>query len=271
MKVAVSPASRIGGAARLEALFVRVFGGGARPDGWFPRKLRREAIDDAGTLVAHDGDVAPDDPAGWCGLVLGGCPPSLGGTLRTAGTGVLAEHRGTGIGRALVQALRASGGRRGATGLRIHAARDQASFYERCGLVQTGTHVTIHARACGAGPIPWGSPTGWDDYPGPDAASTGGWLAEAWDRTEPHLRTTVADSSGTVAHLGLEGDAVVVHRLRHPHTLGTTEALDRVLELVPAPLRVYVPALPQDPTANQTKERWTVVQRSVQMECPCGG
>ena len=75
--ITLIPGRDVGELTRLQPLAERAFGGGDRPDGWFSRKLLREAIDPDLTVVAVDRSlpaVGPGDPSPWCGYLLVGRP-----------------------------------------------------------------------------------------------------------------------------------------------------------------------------------------------------
>src|SRR5690606_11591897 len=56
--VRIASAAEIGGAARLEGVWLRAFGAGDRALGWFARKLARERVTDelSQVAIATDGD-----------------------------------------------------------------------------------------------------------------------------------------------------------------------------------------------------------------------
>lgn len=268
MSIRVVPATEIGGVARLEALFVRVFGGEQRPPGWFARKLRREVIDERLSVVALESSFDPQDPAGWRGFVLAGAPPSLPGRVRTAGTGVLAPARRRGIGRALLEAVRIAGRSSGLRRLRIHASRPEAPFYVTCGLVPVTEQTTVLAHGRGAVTVPWGTPRPWDvAAPG---QILGGWLAEAWARTDAALRASVTLApNGGVGHVSREGQAHVVHRIRHPSDWSADRAANALLARLPMGVPVFIPAVDAAVARESLAPRgWIAVQPSTVMECP---
>jgi GNAT superfamily N-acetyltransferase len=276
----IVPTSAIGGPARLEALAVRVFGSGDRPCGWFERKLRRERVDAELSMVAARDTAELTDPAAWLGYVLVGRPACLPGVARTAGTGVVSEAHGRGIGADLVRAVRARAGAAGLHTVRTLASAAARPFYERMGFscVREVTTLLAFGRGRAAefvhGPEPW---TPADVVPGQTHVEACAWLEDAWVGTEAHLRHTLSiDAGGELpgwVHLSREGLALLAHRVLVPWCGPEEDALRAfargLLEHVPEGRPVMIFGL--DPRASATAallaDGWSAVQHGAVMAC----
>lgn len=263
-------AAAVGSLVRLEPLARRIFGDGDRPRGWFERKLDRECVDANLSRLVHRDDAEPDDPDGWLGYALVGCPPSLPGTARTAGIGLVPHARARGLGRALVEALIAAAHESGADRLLVPSELRVAPFYARLGFrerqrVQTLLHFGRHPTTTA---IDLGAPSAWDDHAGGIVVGT--WLREAWERTDPASRGT-ARIGGTTFHLAQEGVALVCHRcvvdeaLAPDDAAATFDALrDRVRDGTPL-IVVHGDAV-SSVTAALRSRGWTSVQDAALLE-----
>lgn len=266
------PASELRDPGRLEGLARRVFGDGDRPAGWFQRKLRRERVDLRLSPVAVEASADPHDPAAWLGYVLVGAPASLGGTVRTAGTGVVAAARGRGLGGRLLAAAAELAAAAGHRRMELLAAADVAPFYRRHGFTTVTETVTVLAFARGQGPRP-GPASRWRALAAGEHAPVA-WLPEAWEGTDAELRhgLTWTTSAGPVeGWLSREGVAWLVQRLVAPRSLALPGLAAALLERLPAGDPVLLPLLPAGaPTTHALMGAagFTAVQRGVLLERP---
>lgn len=210
MSARLAPAVRLVPAAgvelpRIQALAEACFAGRPRAPGWFARKLAREAVDPARSLLA----LGPGDSL--VGYVLVGAEP---GELvaHSAGLGVLPDWRGRGIGAALVRGLLSA--LRGAawTGLRVLAEPPLRGFYRDLGFEVQAERHTLWAPGTGTVDLDLRAhPRRAWPLPGLPIA---GWRAGTWARTPELDAATLTLADGrAAAHLSREGPAILVQRL----------------------------------------------------------
>jgi len=191
--------------ADLEPLVRRIFGAGDRPPGWFPRKLAREGVGPTCSSLAF----GPGDEL--LGYLLVGDDPDLPGppTAHCAGLGVLPQHRGRGLGPALV-ACSVAAARRRAAALHALAEPPLRGFYERLGFHPLAARHTLQTSGLGRRDLDLADhpPAAWP-LPGHTVAS---WRAGTWSRTPTAQAATIPLERGA-AHLSREGRAILVQRL----------------------------------------------------------
>lgn len=253
----------IGDAAALTSLAESIFGKRDRPPGWFARKLRRECVSPACSMVAITPDGAPDDPAAWLGYVLVGMPRSLGFRARTAGTGVLPIARRLGIASALLDRAAAAVGQTGRVRLQLLADPTLEPLYRRLRFAFVQGVVTLIRPSQGRDGAPLPPPRPWRAIEdGTPLRSVAAWMPEAWAGTEPALRHTVR-TEDAAAHISVEGRALVVHRLCGPTAAPTERIAGALLRALPAGHPVVLPLLPEvSPiTSALTDAGWHPAQR----------
>ena len=249
----------------LEPLARRIFGGEPRPEGWFRRKLKREAVSRDLSKVFLD---PRGEPAGY---VLAGTPSAMPDTVRTAGVGVLQAYRSEGNGAALLGAVVESAMLDGFKRLRSLAEPSKESFYTAMWYRPVRRLATRHRRATGEhnGLV---DGTEWSDLD--DGASPmreiAAWMPDAWRGTEPQRRFTFTHSKGA-AHVSREGDGFLVQRLCVPAESSpdaVTELLDELLAALPGPSPVMLYGTPQEGPVAEVLERkeWRTVQPFAVME-----
>ncbi len=190
--------------ADLEPLVLRIFGAGDRLPGWFRRKLARESVDPACSSLAFG---PGDELVGY--LLVGAEPGPPEPTAHCAGLGVLPQHRGRGLGPALV-ACSIAAARRRAAALHALAEPPLRGFYERLGFHPLAANHTLQTSGLGRRDLDLGEhpPAAWP-LPGRAVAS---WRAGTWSRTPTAQAATVQLEHGA-AHLSREGQAILVQRL----------------------------------------------------------
>jgi GNAT superfamily N-acetyltransferase len=260
-------AGAVGSLARLEPLARRIFGEGDRPEGWFARKLDRECVDPSlSRLAIRDGGDL-DDPGAWLGYALVGRPPSLPGTARTAGIGLVPSARGRGLGRRLCEAVQGAARSHGLHRLHVPAEAALAPFYARLGFREHRRVQTL--LQFGSGPsTDLGAPAAWDDHGGGVVVSA--WLREAWERTPAAMRGT-ARLRGSTFHVAREGMALACHRCVVDPALSTEDAaatVDELRNLVRdgTPLIVVHGDAVSSVTAALRARGWVAVQHGVAMQ-----
>ncbi len=203
------PVEDVGDPTLLEPLARAVFGEGQRPPGWFARKLSRECVLPARSILLTQSTDATD-PAAWVGYGLVGRPTSLGSVARTAGIGLVPAWRKRGLGASLVAGLQDAARDDGANGLLIPASPDAVAFYTRCGLSPHNTTHTLWATGVGETSV-WATPESWESpCPGP---ARSGWFAEAWERTPQTRRHTLRLRDGADRFdVSMEGSAQLAVR-----------------------------------------------------------
>lgn len=254
--VRIASAAEIGGAARLEGVWLRAFGAGDRPLGWFARKLARERVDDELSQVAIATDGDPRSPRSWLGFVLAGRLPSQGDVVRTAGTAVVREARGRGVGALLLHALQAAAARAGSDKVQLVADATAIHYYERLGFVRIRDVATLRIDATGAaGPLP--PPLTWDEATAALAPSRqlSAWTPEAWEGSTDRHALALRSAAGRRIGLALasrEGGAWLVHRwLADPRA--TAPALVAALAAsLPAASPILVPHVDADEVSSIT-------------------
>ena len=282
-RVDIVPGTEVGDLQRLQGLAEDVFGRGDRPQGWFARKLRRECVDPALTRVAVLSGRDPTDTEAHVGYMLVGAPPSLGGVARSAGTGVRTDVRGQGIGKRLLEAVTSGAASAGLGGVRILADPNATGFYRRHGFDEICRQVTMlcFGRNRGTGgrvadpPSPW---TPAHVVIGTTHLELCSFLAEAWERTEPELRTTfrVPMLAGNMfLHVSHEGRARLVQRILWPHARASQSApddacisaIDQLRERFDRTTPCLITGLEANHPAVPRLERrgWTVVQHCTVM------
>ena len=188
----------------IQPLAEAVFGAEARAPGWFVRKLAREAVDPRRSFLAFGTGAAP------IGYVLFGDEPGEP-MAHCAGLGVLLEHRGRGVGSALVE--HAVAALRGAVpALQILAEPPRRRFYERLGFVAGRVCHTLQSAATGAASLDLREhpPAAWA-LPG---LAVAGWRAGTWSRTPSVDAATLSLLDGAAwVHVSREGRAILVQRI----------------------------------------------------------
>lgn len=255
--------------AELEGLALRIFGDGDRPPGWFARKLRREGVDPALSVVALRPGSEPRDPNGWLGYVLVGTPPSLHPAARTSGTGVVPWARGRGLASRLLDAAAQRCRDAGLRRLQLLARAELVPFYRERGFASLRATVTAlgfgeatHPRLVAA--PPWRSPRAAE-------RERVAWLPEAWAGTEAHARhgcVTTEDDAALTAWISREGSAWLVQRLLAPPELSLLAAADALRRCLPAGAPVLLPLLDADdpPTRALLEAGWAAAQRGALLE-----
>ena len=188
----------------LQPLAEAVFGAQGRAQGWFARKLAREAVAARRSFLAlGPGDVR----IGY--LLIGDDPGDR--VAHSAGLGVLREHRRLGVGSALIE--RASTVLLGeAPALQVLAEPPLRGFYERLGFGVRRTCPTLQSTGTGPASLDLREhpPAAWT-LPGHAVA---GWRAGTWSRTPSADAATVSLADGGAwAHVSREGRAILVQRL----------------------------------------------------------
>ncbi len=188
----------------LQPLAEAVFGAEARAPGWFVRKLAREAVDPRRSFLAFG---AGDAPIGY--LLFGDDPVEA--MAHCAGLGVLLEHRGRGVGSALID--RAVTTLRGAVpALQLLAEPPRRGFYERRDFVARRECHTLQTTATGPGsldlrehpPAAWASP----------GQAIAGWREGTWSRTPSGEAATLSLLGGAAwVHVSRESRAILVQRI----------------------------------------------------------
>jgi len=283
VSVRVEPLAVLGDPVRLQPLAERIFGKGDRRPDWFARKLAREHVDPRLSRIAIDGD--PDDPHAWRGYILVGSPPSRHPAARTAGTGVVADARGRGLGRALVEsALAAVAADHDALEILAEAGREP--FYERLGFTRVHAFATLLAfgRNPDASPLELPPPRPWD--PGPGFHERQAFLAEAWEGTPACERGSVAITTthgDAILHVCRENRALAIHRtLVAPHegaadVMAAPQMVDRLaraaldawLARVPTATPVVLVTAPRVSSITEDG-MWVVVQRGTLVRARAG-
>lgn len=262
----IVPLAGLGDPRTLEPLVRRVFGDGDRPRGWFARKLRRECVDPALSLVAHQRGT----PGARLGYVLVGRPPSRHPTARTAGTGVVPDARGRGIATALLTAAVRRSRDAGLVGLELHADRRAAAFYPRHGFVARHSTVTALRFGDGDGPPPGARLDDRPSTPSPGQIRWVHWSIEAWGGTPAEHRFVVhiAGAAGAVtAWLSREGRAWLVQSMVAPANVPLSVAANAIAHRIPSGDPLLLAARPDDDaTATLFDAGWTAAQRGVLFE-----
>lgn len=208
----------------LQPLAEQIHGAHARPRGWFTRKLAREGVDPARSVLAFG-------PGGErVGYMLVGDEPGES-VAHCAGLGVLEQFRRRGIGPAMVARAAAALHAADLTHLRALSEPPRRGFYEHLGFQVRRQLHTLHARATGEAPLDFSvhPPTAWS-LPGHPVA---GWRAGTWSRTPTSLAASVTLADGAAsAHLSREGRAILVQRLcvAEQHASTSVEITQRALE-----------------------------------------
>lgn len=270
MTLRIVPASVVGDIRRLEPLATRIFGVGDRPEGWFARKLHRECVDPALSRLAVDGDA--EDPRSWLGYVLVGAPPSVHPAARTAGTGVIPEARGEGIGHSLVREAFAGVLRGGFRALQIPADPTRSNFYLRLGFEPIRNEVTLLSFGTGHADPSWGVNAPWTLR---RERVLGEWLKEAWSRGEIQSQAE-AIVNGPQARLraliSREGTARVAHRVLLSGDAQTEEGVLKLLgglrDQVALGAPLVLPGFPSYLTLLEAMvdDGWSIAQRTQVME-----
>lgn len=272
--------------AALTRLAEAVFGRGERPAGWLARKLAREGVDpDVSVLAVTPGSEKHVQEDMLLGYFLIGQEPG-DPVAHSAGLGVAARARGSGLGRALVEAAaaRLAGGEGwGARSkdprpaiLRVLAEPEREGFYARLGFAVAARHVTLlthgtcpispldHARDLEAHP-----PAPWSPPPMPDdALEVCGWRAGVWARTPGGA--TIEPLPGAWAHVSREGRALLVQRLVVAPGLDPRTVVDALVARTPigAPLLLYGAAAVSSITARLLQRGLQPAQRFAAMDRP---
>jgi ribosomal protein S18 acetylase RimI-like enzyme len=257
--VRIASAAEIGGAARLEGAWLRAFGPGDRPAGWFARKLARERVDDELSQVAIATGSDPRSPRSWLGFVLAGRLPSLGGAVRTAGTAVMPDMRRRGIGSALLHALDRAAAHAGAPSVQIVADASAILYYERLGFQRVRDVVTILLPACGEpadlkAPTPPITPTSWTAAPDGlgSPVELAAWTPEAWEGSVDR-RTIDLAAPRARALVSREGTAWLVHRCLAEKDAHLRDVLLALRRALPSPAPILVPHL-DDAMSQQAQQ-----------------
>ncbi|HET6581969.1 MAG TPA: GNAT family N-acetyltransferase [Nannocystaceae bacterium] len=249
----------------LQPIAEAIFGVGDRRPDWFARKLARECVDPALSVVA-----LADDGEAPLGYVLVGTPPSRRPAARTAGTGVLEIARGLGLGRALVTAaLAAVAADHGA--LEVWAEDGREPFWIALGFAVVRSFDTLLAFGrAPAGAMHLPAATTWE--PATPYHEHQAFLAEAWKRVPAHERGTfelTTPQGAAIVHVARENRALAIHRTlvqaREParvHAIALA-AYAAVLERIPSDVPVVLIGADRvsSVTASLREQEWTVVQR----------
>jgi GNAT superfamily N-acetyltransferase len=249
--------------ADLQPLAERIFGRGDRAPGWFARKLAREAVDPARSVLA----LAPgDEPVGY--MLVGAADPGRPGVLFGAGLGVAPEWRGRGVGAALAAAAVADP-RPGDLALRVLAEPPRRGFYERLGFVARAQRHTLHAAGAGVDlDLRAHPPRAWP-LPGREVAA---WREGPWARTPAAEAATLELAGGAWTHVSREGRALLVQRLcladdGDPAELAAAALADLRRRVgVGAPLLVYGCDAVSCVTASLLGRGWSAAQTAYEME-----
>jgi ribosomal protein S18 acetylase RimI-like enzyme len=245
--VRIASAAEIGGAARLEGAWLRAFGPGDRPAGWFRRKLARERVDDELSQVAIATSGDPRSPRSWRGFVLAGRLPSLGGAVRTAGTAVMPDMRRRGIGSSLLHALDHAAAHAGAPSVQIVADASAILYYERLGFQRVRDVATLQVLACGE-PSDLPAPITWTAAPDGlgSPVELAAWTPEAWEGSVDRGTIDLAAPRAR-ALVSREGTAWLVHRCLAEKDAHLSDVLRDVLlalrRALPGPAPILVPHL----------------------------
>lgn len=199
----------------LEPLAERMFGG-PRRRGWLARKLERECVDPRASVLLVRGPVEVGERVEVdrvVGYALIGRPASLGGMVRGAGVGVIAELRGHGLGTALIEAAVERSAGSGAHAIEFLAEPERVDWYARMDFRGVRCEWTLQAEATGER-----DSFEWILAPAParEELRVWSWIAEAWQRTPAGERGWIARASGGLpmrAWASREGHAVLIHRL----------------------------------------------------------
>ena len=257
-----------------------------RPADWLAVKLRRECVDLSVSVIARPRGDAGADPSSWLGFALAGLPPSLRGTARMSGMGVVPMARGRGLARRMLARLEAHLAARAAT-LRCLSEPRREAMYRHLGFTVQRRIATLAASGTGDATSlqPDGPP------PSAGAFAICGWLPETWSRSpddrrrvwvepvsegELAVEVTSAGSARTRAWLTWEGPALLVHGLEvgEDGAAGPRGSLARAARALAAlraavhprtSLLVY--GWPDDPDALAplAGQGWTVLQRGAVM------
>ncbi len=229
--------------ADLEPIIAKIFGSRDRPPGWFQRKLHREVVDPGLSQIARSerGDIL--------GAVLVGAPPSLGKTAQIITLGVLERFRGLGCARELLRATTSAATSRGFLHLTALAESHRKRFYEAAGfaaMLSQRTLVVTTPESPQEPPMPVLElpPAPWDR---PRTKAVGGWLEEAWMRTPQAEGRTIAIGTKhpqAWAHISIEGQARLIHRLLLDDRCPPKDYPERVLAVCRALRQAFTPAGP---------------------------
>jgi ribosomal protein S18 acetylase RimI-like enzyme len=187
----------------LQTIAEVVFPAADRPPGWFARKLAREAVDPAASVLAF----GPDEQV--VGYFLVGVGERI---AHSAGLGVLPEFRRRGVAQAMIHRAAAIVRSTGLSALGALAEPPLRGFYERVGFHEVGVRHTLIAHACGPAdvelavhpPRPWVAA----------GRQVAGWRADTWSRTPSASAATLVLLDGAVTvHLSREGRAILVQRM----------------------------------------------------------
>lgn len=267
--VRIVSAAELGGAARLQGLAEQVFGAGDRPRGWFTRKLRRERVDDALSVVAVDPAHPTEDPAGWLGYVLVGVPPSLGDRARTSGTAVVSQARGRGVATELLNAASGRCRDAGIRHLQLLAEAAVLPFYLQRGFRLV--HPTMTALSFGrATAASLTSAPAWDS-PTEAQHELVAWLPEAWSGTDAEARRGCefeVEGRSVQAWLSREGVAWLVQRIVASEGAPLPSIAGGLLDRLPHGAPVLLPLLNADAPSSAAllDAGWVAAQRGALVE-----
>ena len=252
----------------LDRLAERVFGAGDRPAGWLARKLAREAIDPAlSVLAVRSGapDPAPEDSL--LGYLLVGREPG-DPVAHSAGVGLIPEARGRGLGGRLLAHAADRLRRAGLAALRVLAEPAREPWYAREGLVVRARRVTLLAfGTCPISPVPTRK-LPWSPDPAAGGVELCGWRAGIWERTPSTLAESLELAPGAWAHVSREGVARLVHRLVGPPERDPAALVEALLARIPrgTPVLLYGADAVSSVTARLRERGLTDVQRFAEMD-----
>lgn len=244
------------GLASLEPLYRRVFPG-PRSEGWFARKLHRQAAEAACSGIAHTGDAPTADTV--FAFALAGAPPSRAPFWRTSGIGVAADRRRRGHGARVVAGMLELAKAAGAAGVETLVPPHLEAFYARLGY--RTQHRDAHLCALGEAvddaivrsPLP-------DDARDLPEGRHHAWTREAWFRTPRAERRCVVTDAG-IAGLSREYAGWVVHWWRTDDLLRLSSQLRK---LVGRDTTLILLGHPENERAERERlveEGWRILQR----------
>lgn len=211
MTIEIVGAEALAELAALERIAEAVFGRGRRQPGWFARKLAREGVEAHLSSVAATSSGEALAVEQVCGYVLLGRAPSRSTVARGSGVAVLAEVRGRGIGRGLIDHAITRALAAGCEAVEFLAEPVRVRWYleqgfgiveEQLSLIALGTGKPV-PQALGSLPA--------HEARAPSASPLWSWIPEFWERT-PIPEQAFVELEGARMWLSREGQAWLVHR-----------------------------------------------------------